>query len=60
MFPKCSLDVLNIAMLREHSVNISGILRAGWVIATIVLNMKVIAIERKPYQSQYVIRLSHI
>ena len=56
MFPRCP----EIAMLREHSVNISGILRAGWVIATIVLNMKVIAIERKPYQSQYVIRLSHI
>ena len=26
---KCSLDVLNIAMLREHSANILGILRAG-------------------------------
>ena len=30
-FPlKCSLDVPNIATLREHKVNISGILRAGW------------------------------
>ena len=36
MFPKCSLDVTNIAtpnivMLREHSMNIPGLLRAGWV-----------------------------
>ena len=31
MFPKCSLDVLNIATLRKHIVNIPGILRAGWV-----------------------------
>ena len=31
MFPKCSLDARNIATLTEHSVNISGILRAGWV-----------------------------
>ena len=31
MFPKCSLDVTNIAMLREHSKNIPGLLRAGWV-----------------------------
>ena len=27
---KCSLDVPNIAMPREHSANIPGILRAGW------------------------------
>ena len=31
MFPKCFLDVTNIAMLREHSTNIPGLLRAGWV-----------------------------
>ena len=31
MFPKCSLDVLNIAKLWEHSANIPGILRASWV-----------------------------
>ena len=31
MIPKCSLDVTNIAMLREHSTNIPGLLRAGWV-----------------------------
>ena len=31
-FPlKCSLDVRNIATLREHSPNISGTLRAGWI-----------------------------
>ena len=30
MFPKCSLDVSNIATLREHSANIPGILRASW------------------------------
>ena len=30
MFPKCSLDVPNIATLREHSANIPAILRAGW------------------------------
>ena len=30
MFPECSLDLLNIAMLREHSPNIPGILRDGW------------------------------
>ena len=30
MFPKCSLDVPNIATLREQSANILGILRAGW------------------------------
>ena len=30
MFPKCYLDVPRIATLREHSVNIPGILRAGW------------------------------
>ena len=30
MFPKCSPDVPKIAMLREHSANIPGILRAGW------------------------------
>ena len=30
MFPKCSLDVPNIATLREHTTNIPGILRAGW------------------------------
>ena len=29
MFPKCSMDVLNIGKLREHSANIPGILRAG-------------------------------
>ena len=36
MFPKCSLDVTNIATpniatLNEHSMNIPGLLRAGWV-----------------------------
>ena len=36
MFPKCSLDVTNIttpniATLNEHSTNIPGLLRAGWV-----------------------------
>ena len=31
-FPlKCSLDVPNIATLREHSANIPGTLRACWV-----------------------------
>ena len=30
IFPKCLPDVLNIATLREHSVNIPGILRASW------------------------------
>ena len=30
---KCSLDTRKIATLREHSVNIPIILRAGWVIA---------------------------
>ena len=30
MFLKRSLDVPNIATLREHSANIPGILRAGW------------------------------
>ena len=30
MFPKCSPDTRNIAMLREHSANIPGILPAGW------------------------------
>ena len=30
MFPKCSLDVPNIATFREHTSNIPGILRAGW------------------------------
>ena len=29
---KCSLDVRKIATLREHSANIRGILRAGWVV----------------------------
>ena len=29
MFPKCSLDTRNIAMPKEHSANIPGILRAG-------------------------------
>ena len=32
MFPKHSLDARNIATLREHSPNIPGILRAGWVV----------------------------
>ena len=27
---QCSLDIPNIATLREHSANIPGILRAGW------------------------------
>ena len=31
MFSKCSPDARNIATLREHSANIPGILRAGWV-----------------------------
>ena len=31
MLPKISLDVPNIATLREHSLNILGILCAGWV-----------------------------
>ena len=31
MFPKCSLDVLDIVTLREYSANIPGISRAGWV-----------------------------
>ena len=30
MFPKCFLDVPNIATLREHAANIPGIVRAGW------------------------------
>ena len=30
MFPKCSLDVPNIAALGEHTANIPGILCAGW------------------------------
>ena len=30
MFTKCSLDVLNIVTLREHTANIPRILRAGW------------------------------
>ena len=34
MFPKCSPDVPNIATLREHSADISGILRAGWVVVS--------------------------
>ena len=33
MFPKCFLDVSNIGMLREYTVNIPRILRAGWVIS---------------------------
>ena len=32
MFPKRSLDARKIAMLMEHSANIPGILRAGWVL----------------------------
>ena len=32
MFPKCSLNVLSIAMLREHSPSIPRILRACWVL----------------------------
>ena len=32
MFPKCSLNVPNIATLRKHSANIPRILRAGWVL----------------------------
>ena len=32
MFPKCFPDVPNISTLREHSANIPGILRAGWVV----------------------------
>ena len=33
-FPlKCYPDVSNIATLREHTANIPGILRAGWVVA---------------------------
>ena len=32
MFPKCSVDVPNIATLREHSENIPGVLRAAWAI----------------------------
>ena len=35
MSPKCSLDVPNIATLREHTANIPGILRAGWLICEI-------------------------
>ena len=31
MFPKCSVDVQNIATLREQSANIPRILRANWV-----------------------------
>ena len=30
MFSQCSLDVPNIAALRDHSANIPGILRVGW------------------------------
>ena len=37
MFPKCSLDVPNIPTLREHSVNIPGILCAGWERAAVTL-----------------------
>ena len=33
IFPKSSLDVLNITTLREHSANIPGILRAGWQVS---------------------------
>ena len=31
MFPKCSLNIPNVATLREHTANIPGILRAGCV-----------------------------
>ena len=30
MFSQCSLDVPNIAALRDHSANIPGTLRVGW------------------------------
>ena len=33
MFPKCSMDVPNIATLREHSENIPGVLLAAWAIS---------------------------
>ena len=33
MFPKCFLDVPNIGTLREHTSNIPGMLRAGWVVS---------------------------
>ena len=32
IFPKFSLDARNIATPREHSANIPGILRAGWIL----------------------------
>ena len=35
MFPKSFLDTKNIATLREHAVNIPGILGAGWVISNV-------------------------
>ena len=38
MFPKCFLDVPNIATLREHSANIPGILGVGWGVETFVLD----------------------
>ena len=38
MFSKCSLDVPNDATLREHSVNIPGILLAGWVVHDLSLD----------------------
>ena len=31
MFPKCSLDIPNIATLMEHSENIPVILCASWI-----------------------------
>ena len=37
MFPKCSLDIQNIATLREHSANIPEILRAGWIMPAYIV-----------------------
>ena len=46
MFPKCSLDVSNIATLREHSANIPGILRAGWVLTFLLVYHCLVSLTR--------------
>ena len=51
MFPKCSLEVSNIETLREHTVNIPGIFRAGWVFFVIIDTLKEVKTKQKQIEN---------
>ena len=60
MFPKCSLDVPNIAILREHLANIPGILRAGWVLTVLLVYHCLVGLTRFSFFHHHLLIMSVI